>query len=63
MTWQPKGWQSLAGGGTSDEQRLARVCECEACRKDGPHEPMCDVHSEPAEPCNCPKKDERKDGR
>lgn len=58
MTWMPKGWRSLAGGGTTDDQR-ARVCECDRCTQDGQHEPMCDVHWEPPRPCNCPKNDEK----
>ncbi len=64
MTWRPKDWKPLTSSGTTDDERLARVCHCDRCEADGPHEPMCAVHFEPAEPCDCPKKDEkRKDGR
>jgi hypothetical protein len=64
MTWRPPGWQSLAAGGTPDEERL-RLCECPRCQQDGQHEPMCSVHENDAQApqvCDCPKKDERKDG-
>jgi hypothetical protein len=63
VSFRPKGWQSLAAGGTRDEERLARVCECDVCTKEGPHEPMCDVHWEPPRLCNCPKRDEKKESR
>lgn len=63
--WHPSGWQSLTGGGTTDAERSARPCECPRCQQDGQHEPMCSVHDNdwrPPQVCDCPKKDERKDG-
>jgi hypothetical protein len=48
------GWLSRASGGTPDDERLARVCECPVCERDGPHEPMCAVHEEPPATCDCP---------
>jgi hypothetical protein len=29
------------------------VCECEACHRDGQHEPDCAVHDEPRAECSC----------
>ena len=37
--------------------RLTVVCECDACQRDGQHEPMCQVHDEDVAPderrCDC----------
>jgi hypothetical protein len=54
--WRPAGWKSLAA---TPESARQRVCFCDRCVADGQHEPMCAVHEEPAEPCDCPKGGER----
>ncbi|HYP88210.1 MAG TPA: hypothetical protein VEQ59_08650 [Polyangiaceae bacterium] len=40
------------------EQKDPRNCDCEACRRDGVHEPSCAVHHEPPEPCTCGRTDQ-----
>lgn len=29
------------------------LCSCDACMRDGQHEPDCEVHDEPRGPCTC----------
>lgn len=66
MTFKPPGYVSIAS--TPDEARLDRICECPACKRDGQHEPMCNLHDcdwdQGAEQvCDCPKGDEAKEAR
>lgn len=35
------------------EIQVGKPCGCEACERDGAHEPACAVHEEPAAACDC----------
>jgi hypothetical protein len=36
------------------------ACDCEACYRDGQHEPECCVHDEPQMSCTCGRADQAK---
>jgi hypothetical protein len=36
-----------------EELKQGKLCGCEACVRDGPHEPVCPVHDEPQGACTC----------
>jgi hypothetical protein len=42
---------------TTDSERLDRFCHCDACERDGQHEPTCSVHEEPPGKCDCHRSD------
>lgn len=45
----------------SPEDILAgKLCSCDACLRDGPHEPDCPVHDEPRGECACGRADQAK---
>lgn len=45
----------------SDRDILNGVpCECEACHRDGQHEPDCSVHDEPLGECSCGRTEQSK---
>jgi hypothetical protein len=35
-------------------------CDCEACHRDGQHEPECTVHDEPRSECSCGRTEQSK---
>jgi hypothetical protein len=38
---------------TPEQIRSGELCRCEACVRDGQHEPDCPVHDEPPGACGC----------
>lgn len=42
-----------------EEIKDGKLCDCEACVKDGQHEPDCCVHDEPKGPCSCGVEEQR----
>ena len=42
------------------DSQAAYTCDCEACRRDGIHEPTCAVHHSPAEKCSCGRTEQSK---
>ncbi len=38
---------------TEDELLAGKLCSCDACVREGPHEPDCGVHDEPRGGCTC----------
>jgi len=42
------------------KQTDPRNCDCEACRRDGVHEPTCGVHLDPPRACTCGRTDQSK---
>lgn len=36
------------------------ACKCEACLREGPHEPDCGVHGKPPAACSCGRADQSK---
>jgi len=47
---------------TATPEQIARgeLCGCEACVRDGQHEPDCPVHDEPRGPCGCGREEQSK---
>lgn len=45
---------------TPEEIAAGKLCRCEACLRDGPHEPACAVHDEPKGRCSCGREDQSK---
>ena len=42
------------------DKTAAFFCECEACVRDGIHEPTCGVHQVPPQKCTCGRTDQSK---
>lgn len=42
-----------------EEYRDGKLCSCEACVRDGQHEPDCAVHDEPIGECTCDSQEQR----
>ena len=38
---------------TPEQLKRGELCTCEACVRDGAHEPECPVHEEPSGECAC----------
>lgn len=38
---------------TVEQLRAGDLCSCEACVRDGPHEPDCTVHDQAPSACDC----------
>lgn len=56
---QQEGVRKRAHFTVSEEQLLAgELCSCEACVRDGSHEPDCAVHDEPKGSCTCTQKEQ-----
>jgi len=45
---------------TPDQVIDGMLCACDACLRDGQHEPACPVHSEPRGECRCDREDQTK---
>ena len=45
---------------TPERLRAGELCRCEACVRDGQHEPDCLVHDEPPGACSCGREESRK---
>lgn len=45
---------------TSKPPRTAFECACEACVRDGLHEPDCKVHAQPPAACSCGRTEQSK---
>lgn len=56
---EPSGVKKRAHLTVSAEQLLdGALCSCEACVREGPHEPDCAVHDEPRGSCTCSRKEQ-----
>jgi hypothetical protein len=44
----------------NEAKAAAFRCECEACVRDGVHEPDCGVHRQPAQACSCGRTEQSK---
>jgi hypothetical protein len=45
---------------TPEQLRAGKPCSCEACVRDGAHEPDCRVHAEPPSDCSCGRSGQNK---
>ncbi|HEX5101545.1 MAG TPA: hypothetical protein VFV94_18670 [Polyangiaceae bacterium] len=45
---------------TPEQIKGGELCSCEACVRDGQHEPDCPVHDEPPRECRCGRADQAK---
>lgn len=43
---------------TPSEILEGKLCSCEACVRDGQHEPDCRVHDEPRGECSCARQEQ-----
>lgn len=43
---------------SAEELLQGMLCSCEACVREGPHEPDCAVHDEPRSSCTCSQKEQ-----